>query len=62
MEVERYVMQLQAAVLRCADVTDVDAPTQLEALILGALEDGCPPHLAVRLLIHGFTARVGITD
>lgn len=54
-EVEREVLAIQAAVLACEDVTDDDGPAALERLMWTALADGCPPRLAVSMLIGAFT-------
>ena len=54
-EVEREVLAIQAAVLRCDDVTDEGAPAALELLMWTALDDGCPPRLAITLLVAAFT-------
>lgn len=55
--VEREVMSIRAAVLRCADVDDDDAVGELFSLVDRVLTEGCPPRTAVALLVRAFTVR-----
>jgi len=55
--VEREVMAIRAAALRCGDTDDADAALELERLVMVALSEGCPPQAAIRLIIEAFTVR-----